>query len=274
MRIELGSQKCEWDLALGGRLTSWKVDDLELLAHHSDLPIHYGMYSMVPWTGRLWNNTLRASELARMGIDANADYIPDVNYLAWGIHGTCAESPVDEWDTGENFLHTRQRIPRWPWQAFVDTTWELVPEGLEVTLSVTSDEACPAVVGWHPWFPKNLRGAHAQWSARRGRMASRVGAFPSEPWIDLDQALGPFDNSFEIPDREVDIIWPGVLGLRVESSHPWFVIFDELPDALCVEPQSQIPNAWQSPLAGEAQCVKPGAPLTLTTRWVWTRLDS
>ena len=40
------------------------------------------------------------------------------------------------------------------------------------------------------------------------------------------------------------LTWPGVLELDVRSTAPFWVVFDERDDALCVEPQTAPPDAF------------------------------
>lgn len=277
MILESQQQRLEWDRDRGGRLISWQVQGKEVLAHHGDDPVEYGMYAMAPWSGRLHGNTVRAVDMQRLGVPMTEDFVARVNYPPWALHGTCFTAPIDQVDQRTDSLVTRQWIPDWPWRAELVAEWLLVPGGLDLRLSVEAHEPCPAIIGWHPWFRKEIAGAHAQWQAPAGRMAvrdpqSERGAFPSGEWRDLQQVMDPVDDAFVITDHEVTVTWPGTQQLRVTSSHPWFVIFDELPDALCIEPQTQLPNAWRAPLDGEADIAKPGHPLVLRTQWRWSTL--
>jgi len=58
--------------------------------------------------------------------------------------------------------------------------------------------------------------------------------------------------------------------LRIRNSDPWFVVFDEREDGLCVEPQNGPPNAFDTPLRGDAPVARPGAPVSMATTWKWT----
>jgi len=269
-------QRLEWDAALGGRLISWQVHGHEVLAHHGDHPVEHGMYAMAPWSGRLLHNRVARTDMDRLGIHLDQDLHPVITYDPWALHGTCYTAPVDTVELSADSLVTRQVIPEWPWSAELISHWTLVPGGLDLRLQVTSDQPSPAIIGWHPWFRKDIHGAQAQWHAGHGRMALRGPdhpAFPDGQWRDLAEVSGAVDDAFVLPDRTVQVQWPGTLALTVNSSHPWFVIFDELPDAICVEPQTQLPNAWNSPWDGEADVVRPGHPLELHTLWRWRDLS-
>lgn len=273
MEITLGPQSLVWDPELGGRLISWRVDDLELLARHGDHPVEFGMYPMAPWAGRVKDNRISVQELHRMGISRDEDMPLPVNYGPWALHGTCFAEPVDSMTTKENSVISRQFIPQWPWRVELINTWRITDDGFDVTMTVCSDEATPVILGWHPWFRRNLAGGSARWTSRGASMSVRAGAFPTDTWVSRADAPGPFDDAFRCPDQSVEIDWPGVLSLSIRSSEPWFVIFDELPDAICVEPQTQIPNAWNYPVAGEPAVAGPESDVTLITQWRWSMDD-
>lgn len=271
MEISRGLQSWVWAPDLGGRLVSWKVRAVELLARHGDDPVEFGMYPMAPWAGRVRGNEITVESARRMGIDVSDPISLRVNYLPWALHGTCFTSPIDSMTQIDDTVVSRQIVPNWPWSVELVNTWHLRDDGFDVTMTLRSDEVTPAILGWHPWFHRTIHGASASWSSKDATVSTRVDAFPTDEWSSLADRPGPYDDAFHCPTRRVDIEWPGVISLSVESSHPWFVMFDELPDALCVEPQTQIPNAWNDPIAGEPETAQPGSDLTLFTRWRWSR---
>jgi aldose 1-epimerase len=59
--------------------------------------------------------------------------------------------------------------------------------------------------------------------------------------------------------------------MDVTSSHDWFVIFDTLPNVVCIEPQSGPPNGINDGLVAPVAMVRPGQPITLVTTWRLTR---
>jgi aldose 1-epimerase len=269
MEISRGEQSFEWDLTLGGRLVSWRVHGLELLAHHGDDPVEFGMYPMAPWAGRVRDNAISPDAARRMGVDAPEGVALDINYPPWALHGTCFTSPVETMEGHDHTVTSRQRIPNWPWSAELINSWQIREDGLDVTMTVKTEQASPVILGWHPWFRRTIEGSFAQLSVDSAAMAVRDGAFANGQWLDIADTQGPYDDAFWVPSRRVDITWPEVLSLSVQSSHPWFVIFDELEDSICVEPQTQIPNSWIDPIAGESDVAIPGIDVNLATKWRW-----
>lgn len=269
MEFSDGAQELRWDPGLGGRLVSWRVRGIELLAHHGDDPVEFGMYPMAPWAGRVRGNEIPTESLRRMGVDAQSPVKLDINYPPWALHGTCFTSPVDTMEVHEDTVTSRQRIPDWPWPVELINTWNIRDDGFDVRMTVKADQSSPVIMGWHPWFRRTLEGSSVRWSVDSATMAVRDGAFASGEWRDIADTQGPYDDAFKVPSKRVDITWPGVMSLSVQSSHPWFVIFDQADDAICVEPQTQFPNAWIDPVAGEAELARPGVDLHLDTKWRW-----
>lgn len=258
-------QTLTFDPLLGGRLTSWVVDGVEVLAGVGADPVENGMYPMAPWAGRLRDNRVTAAQRASWGITGAGDYLPAITYSGWAMHGTCLRAPLDSWEAADTSLRLRQRVPDWP--ATLVTEWNV--NGLVATsrLTLEADEPTPALLGWHPWFRRVIDGEEVAWSLR-GELAVRNGAFASGEWVRWVDGSRRVDDAFHVPDGRVTITWGG-RSLVIENSDPWFVVFDERDEALCVEPQNGPPNAFDTPLRGDAPVARPGSPRTMTTTWTW-----
>ena len=76
-----------------------------------------------------------------------------------------------------------------------------------------------------------------------------------------------FDDAFLVEARAARIEWLGHLRIELTSSHPWFVVFDELPDFICIEPQSGPPNGINDGIVAPVTIVVPGQPLELVNEW-------
>jgi aldose 1-epimerase len=64
------------------------------------------------------------------------------------------------------------------------------------------------------------------------------------------------------------LVWPdGDVTLEVSSSCDHWVVYTEPPHAVCVEPQSGPPDAFN--LGRGFVVVEPGAPLVHTMTWRW-----
>lgn len=256
MAIELcaGDARVHVDPEDGCRLTSLRIGDDELLAAVRPEPWGHGSPVMAPWAGRLRDGHVR-----------------------WG--GRERRYPVQE---DGHALHGLVHSVPWTqvaddtWAVTVDDSWvapctirqriHLDASALHLTLEVHAEDGeVPATVGWHPWFRRRLDGgaelelevtAEAMLEKEPdGSTSQRRVAVPPRPWDDTFVGLG----------WPVRLRWPGVLDLTVDSDAPVAVLFDELEQALCVEPQSGAPNEVN--LA--PRTAAPGRPLTLTSTWRW-----
>ncbi|GDY64584.1 hypothetical protein SAV14893_039770 [Streptomyces avermitilis] len=72
-----------------------------------------------------------------------------------------------------------------------------------------------------------------------------------------------------MPDGvHVTLSWPGQLELTVASREEWVVVYDEQPEAVCVEPQTGPPDGLNT----RPRLVTPIEPLEATTTWTWRTL--
>ena len=75
----------------------------------------------------------------------------------------------------------------------------------------------------------------------------------------------PYDDCFCQVVRGPELLWPGAISLRLESSADHWVVYDEPAHAICVEPQTGPPDALNIAPA----LVRPDAPLQLTLSMRW-----
>lgn len=135
----------------------------------------------------------------------------------------------------------------------------------------TYGDSFPAQAGWHPWFHRNL-GAGGEdvrldfapdWQEERGADHLPTGKR-------IDPLPGPRDDCFGMPHGVLaTLTWPGELELKISSRAEWVVVYDEQPEAVCVEPQSGPPNGLNS----LPRLVSPVDPLEISTTWTWRRLS-
>lgn len=244
----------------GGRLLSWQVGDLELLGARGDAPQEFGCYPMAPWAGRVRDNVVR--------VDGRDHPLPPT-FGEWAIHGTVLDRPwqVEVADPAHVRLSIDLVAP-WPWEGRVVLTWGVEQGALRSAIAVESaGDEFPAVVGWHPWFRRSLLrgGAVQRRMAAAGLLERGPDHLPTGRLLDPAGHPGPYDDAFVVPDGRVELVWPGALALRCRSDAGWVVVFDELDDWVCVEPQSGPPDG----LGDGARQVRPDRPLVVTAAWTW-----
>lgn len=263
LAVRAGDAVIEVDPDVGGRLVSWRIGALELLGGRSDNPVEYGCYPMAPWPGRL-----RENEVVVAG--AHSPLPP--TYDGWALHGTVLDRVWRVVDVGASHVMVATELgASWPWPGRAVLSWHLAADALHSELAITTDGApFPAEIGWHPWFRRRLNvGQPLTWDLDAQFIQERgPDMLPTGRLLDPGTLAGPFDHAFAVPDGRATILWPGALELVVESDCGWFVVFDELDDLVCVEPQTAAPGSLRT----DRGMVSAGAPRTATVDWRWRRL--
>jgi len=106
---------------------------------------------------------------------------------------------------------------------------------------------------------------------------------PSEPSLtEPPDAAQTAQNEFGLPtyDASTDIVipprltWPGVLRLDLRSTAPFWVVFDERDAAICVEPQTAPPDAFNlaAVVGVDPPVAAPGRPASIAMAWRWELL--
>ncbi|MGW6867385.1 aldose epimerase family protein [Streptomyces sp. NPDC054904] len=258
-QLSAGGADITIDQENGCRISSLRVDGTELLRQGP----HFGAFPMVPWCGRTADGRFRDG--------ATVHQLP-LNHPPHAIHGLGRDTswrPAGVSATRAAFAF--DLVDPWPYAGRVTQIFELSEDSLTLTMGVeTYENSFPAQAGWHPWFNRTLTadGAEVQvafdpaWQEERGDDHLPTGRR-------VEPAPGPWDDCFGMPHGvDVTLTWPGELELKVASRAEWVVIYDEQPEAVCVEPQSGPPNGLNT----LPQLVTPVDPLEMSTTWTWRRL--
>ncbi|MFC7305751.1 aldose 1-epimerase [Streptomyces monticola] len=241
----------------GCRIGSLRIGGTEVLRQGD----HYGSFVMAPWCGRTENGQFRNG--------GKVHHLP-VNNPPHAIHGTVRDQA---WRTvrtsATEASFTYDLTEPWPYSGRVTQLFELSENALTVRMGLeTYADSFPAQLGWHPWFNRSLGGEDvtlsfdAAWQEERGEdhlpTGKRIAPLP-----------GPWDDCFGMPDGvDVTLTWPGQLELKVAGPEQWVVIYDEQPEAVCVEPQTGPPNGLNT----QPRLVTPIEPLEAEMRWEWRTL--
>ncbi|MGA0865968.1 MAG: galactose mutarotase, partial [Candidatus Nanopelagicaceae bacterium] len=78
----------------------------------------------------------------------------------------------------------------------------------------------------------------------RGRDGLPTGEF-------VKPGRGPFDDAFRGMHGVPRIVWDEALMVSIESDAPWWVVYTEDSEGICVEPQSAPPDAANLGIQGE-----------------------
>ena len=149
--MQLAAEGCAatFDPADGGRLSSFRVGDHELLVAHGKDVFHSGSFVIAPWVGRLRDARLNYG---------GAQYQFTANSGPHALHGLVTDRP---WQvTGDGELSIELGDP-WPWPCRVVQRAELSARRATFRIEVHARADMPAAVGWHPWFVRRLTGTPA-----------------------------------------------------------------------------------------------------------------
>ena len=224
------------DPAQGGRIASLRVGGDELLVQPAtvdDDPTLWGCYPMVPWAGRV-----RDGRFTFAGQEVELPPAAPPHALH-GIGHLTAWEPVDD---------TSIRLdlgPPWPFGGSVVQRFDLHPDRLTLVMVVTAgDRPMPVVAGWHPCLRRRLdHGGDARLDIPAGAMWERdADGIPTGDLVDPSD--GPWDDAFTELSGPPRITWPGAFELTLTSSCPTWVVYDEDPRLVCVEPQTDAPDAF------------------------------
>jgi aldose 1-epimerase len=267
LRLTAGPCSVMIDLNAGGRFASLNVYGLELLEQRNDgnHPFGWGSYVMVPFAGRVRNG--------RFSFDG-VHYEMPANMGPHAIHGTSFDRPWDVLASAESWALLGTRIgggltDPWPFAATVTHLISLSTSGLTQVLGVTPTEtAMPVTFGWHPWFRRRLeRGGPLELDVDLTD-ASRLERDANDGVATLnlvDPGPRPWDDCF-VDTGAITLHWPGALDLEVFHDAPFVVMYDP-SNAICVEPQTGPPDAFN--LGPDACRLEAGDLAELTVSWRW-----
>jgi len=247
------------DPASGGRLASLQIGGEEVLVTEGSGATEWGCYPMAPWAGRIRDGRFVWSDEARQ--------VP-INWPPHALHGTVFDS---SWEITEPGAIRCKLGSTWPWPGEVRSYFELNAGELFWRLEVhTETDEFPVVVGWHPWFRRQLSdGSPAKLSFNPTEMYER-----DDTGIPTGKRVvptpGPWDDCFTGVAYSPILTWANGLNVEVSSSCDHWVVYDQPEHAICVEPQSGPPDAFN--LEGFA-IARPSQPVCHTMRLRWWKSE-
>lgn len=242
----------------GGRLGSVAIAGREILVTDSSAgPMSWGAYPMAPWAGRTRDG--------RFFFAGREHRLPQ-SMPPHAIHGVVYDRP---WSVVGPASIAIDLDRRWPFRGRVTQEFRVDEGSLEVSMTIEADEPMPAVLGWHPWFRRELSGG-TQAVGLTFEAATMLARDPGglSTGRRIAPTPGPWDDAFTDVLTGPVLEWPGQLRLELSSTCPWWVVYSEPAHAICVEPQSGPPDA----LNLGAPTIGPGAPLNHVMRWTWSHL--
>lgn len=279
--LDAGPTSAVFDLARGARLVSLRFGDHELLVGPETDPMRSGSYPMVPYAGRVRHGRFDFG---------GREYRLPITLGPHAIHGTAYRS-VWSLDRsadpgGADAVMVVDLGGDWPFPCRLEQRATLAVDRLTVELRlVPTAGPMPAMLGWHPWFRRHLVAPSGADPAAGASGAELI--VDAAGMVELDDELiptgrvvdvppGPWDNPFTGLARPPVIRWPGIGVAEITSSCAYWVIYTEPEHAICVEPQTAVPDVFNRPpghpLDAEAPAttVEPGQEMTATMTIAWT----
>jgi aldose 1-epimerase len=264
LRLRSGDAVLTIDVSAGARFASLVIEGHELLVTHGDRPMEWGCYPMALFAGRIRDG--------RFSYEGRSFQL-ETNLPPNAIHGTVLDRPWQVTSAGVDHATLDVDLGRgWPFGGRVDQSIALTPTAVTARLELVADEPMPAWLGWHPWFRRALAsGGPVELDFSAARMYRRGDdGLPTGELV--DPTPGPWDDAFTDIRRSPRLTWPGVLSLEMESSAPVWVVYDERPHAVCIEPQTAPPDAVN--LSGvPLPIAAPGRSISVSMAWRWTSLQ-
>ena len=269
--LRAGDVEAILDPDCGGRIAALRIRGVDVLVTEGWGALTWGCYPMVPWAGRLRDGVLPWDGVEhRLPVDLLPPH---------AIHGTLVEAPWEVAAAGPATATLGAGLAApWPFGGRAIHRVRVAPDGLHAELEVrAANRPMPTIVGWHPWFRRVLRdgagtalGGPAIVELAAGGMLRRgpdgiptgevVRPIPPEPW----------DDCFVEIAGSPGVRWPGAFEIRVASGCPFWVVYTEREEGVCIEPQTGPPNGLAT---GECAVVAPGSPLHAAMSITWRPLD-
>lgn len=205
---------------------------------------------------------------------------------AFGPHALHGDGWMVPWDVAESDdrgarLTFRRAAGDWPWSYRAEQSFQIRPDGLDLTLSLTnrSDAPMPGGIGWHPYFaaPEGTilqSGFGGVWTNGADYLPDRHVPLPDawnfETGVTVEDIV--VDNCFTGWNGTARVIWPEWgYALRIDAD-PVFghavVYAPEGEPFVCVEPVSHRTDALNRPDEPDAglRVLAPGETLSGTLR--------
>lgn len=220
----------------GGRVTSLVVDGMELLVTEGAKPTRWGSFPMAPWAGRLG--------FARLYFNSRTYEFP-VTSAPHANHGTAMHQAweIVAQDAASATMRTDLATP-WPFGGWIEQVFELTAHHFKVTMTIhAGDQAMPAQLGWHPWYPRDLGHGGEPLTiefAADGMYEVDSEQLPTGELIAPPE--GPWDDTFINVTQQPILRWGDALTLKLTSDMDHWVVFNRMEHAVAIEPQSGAPN--------------------------------
>lgn len=240
--IDGGDISLEIDLDQGARISSLNFRGIECVLPFRGQNLTWGWYAMAPWAGRIRDGLIKDPVGETFQLPTN---------LAppHAIHGFTLTHSWEEIGSGYFGID----FPA-PYQgARLEQRLEILDNALRWSLEYESGGCdLPFWIGLHPWFPRELSiGSSAEIDFHPTKMFER-GSDHLPTGNLIEPTRGPWDDAFTGVRGVPKISWEDALQISIECDAPYWVIYDQDSEGICIEPQTAPPDAANLGINGES----------------------
>ena len=230
------------DLDQGARLASVQWRDMQFAVPFRGQDLNWGWFSMVPFAGRIKDGIVKDSKGNKHQLPNNFD--PPHALIGYG-----AQSSWEDTGGGRQFLE----LPTPFNGATVTQGYEILDNAIRWSLEYEANSCdLPVTLGFHPWFAREIgKGDSAELLFAANKMFKRGDDYlPTGEFVSPTQP--PWDDTFMEIKGVPEIIWPGAARLTMECDTPYWMVYSQDEDGICIEPVTAPPDAQNLGIQGES----------------------
>jgi aldose 1-epimerase len=188
---------------------------------------------MAPWAGRINNGLIQSR-------GGETFQLPTTFAPPHAIHGFGLTSSWQEIGSGRFLLD----LPAPFNGAQVEQQFEVLDNALRWSIEYEAGKCdLPFWLGFHPWFPRDLeRGGSAEIEFHAGQMFERGSDYLPTGKL-IAPTAPPWDDAFTEVRGIPRVYWEDAIQIEIESDAPYWVVYDQDSEGVCIEPQSAPPDA-------------------------------
>ena len=229
------------DLDNGARISSLLWRDMQITVPFRGSVLNYGWYALGPWAGRIRDGLIKDSSGKTFELPTNID-APNA------IHGFGFISSWQDIGPGRALL----QLPAPYNGAILEQRIEVLDDAIRWSLEYDANGCeLPAWLGLHPWFARDIGAGselHLEFNPTKMLQRDKDG-LPNGQLV--TPTKGAWDDAFTDVRGVPSIIYEDVLQIDIESDAPWWVVYTEDSEGICVEPQTAPPDAANLGISGE-----------------------
>ncbi len=232
----------EIDIDQGARVSSLLFRGNECVVPFRGELLTWGWYAMGPWAGRIKNGLV-------FDEGGKSYQLPTNLTPPHAIHGFTLTAPWQELGTGYFGID----FPEPYGGARMEQRFEILDNALRWSLEYESGECdLPFWIGFHPWFPRELgRGGSAEIEFTAGKMFERGPDYLPNGNL-ITPTARPWDDAFTEVRGVPTVYWEDAISIKIESDTPYWVVYDQDPEGVCIEPQTAPPDAQNLRITGDS----------------------